>query len=68
MWSDVFAVDDVSECEDDVCAQLDVNVVGRETRDTSTLMRRYTVVTKQRLRRALLLLLLLMMTMLAGSH
>ena len=38
VWSDVFAVDDVSEGKDEMSAQLDVDVFRRETRVTGPLM------------------------------
>jgi len=38
VWSNVFTVDDVSEGNDDVSAQLDINVFWRELCVTRTLL------------------------------
>jgi len=38
VWLDVLAVDDVGEREDDVRAQPNVDVFGREARHTGTLL------------------------------
>jgi len=66
---DVLAVDDIGEREDDVSAQLDVDVFWREARDTGALLRRAAIVTEQCPRRcSLLRLLLLLIVVITRSH
>ena len=64
MRSDVRAVDDVGEGEDDVSAQVDVDVCGRETRVISTMLRRAAVIAEHQLPRRIFTLLLLLLLIL----